>query len=140
MRWLFVLMVVLNGFYFIWSHLEAPVKPKEVAGRASSRPAGQDIRLLSESQRAPGPPQVGNCLYLGGFAERETLSPLLERLAAARVEAAPYVERGRASLHWARVAPSSRESLSAHALSDLSRDIKDLKDKIMPCEGIATAE
>ena len=30
MRWLFLLLVVLNIFYFIWHQQEAPLKAKEV--------------------------------------------------------------------------------------------------------------
>ncbi|MBD1552994.1 hypothetical protein [Pseudomonas typographi] len=140
MRWLFVLLLVLNGFYFVWSQLEAPVTPKEIDGLASARPAGQDIRLLSERQAKP-PAQGENCLYLGGFADRQALGPLLEHLAAAQVQAQPYALHGpQGPVHWLRVAPQSRELVGDQTLAELSRNIKDLKHQIMPCEGIATAE
>lgn len=135
MRWLFVLLVVLNGFYFVWSQLEAPVRPKEIAGAAAGRPASKDIRLLSEGGDGPG------CLYLGGYADRGGLAPLLERLQAQGIEARAYALSASAGGgHWARIPPQRREAVDDQVVERLSKDIKDLKRKIMMCEGIATPE
>lgn len=48
MRWLFLLLLVLNVFYYIWHQQEAPLRAKDVTPLSLYR-GQQDIRLLSET-------------------------------------------------------------------------------------------
>lgn len=52
MRWLFLLLLVLNVFYYVWHQQEAPLRAKEVTPLTLYKGAQQDIRLLSESSGA----------------------------------------------------------------------------------------
>jgi hypothetical protein len=49
MRWLFLLLLVLNVFYYIWHQQEAPLRAKDVTPLSLYRGSQQDIRLLSET-------------------------------------------------------------------------------------------
>ena len=49
MRWLFLLLLMLNSFYYLWHQQEAPLRAKEVTSLSSYKGSQQDIRLLSES-------------------------------------------------------------------------------------------
>ncbi|MCY1454347.1 hypothetical protein D9M71_714080 [compost metagenome] len=108
----------------------------------------QDIHLLSESDRqaqrreraksAAGGGQ--ECLFLG-VANEEQLGVLSQRLAAMSVVV--RLRAGSASERqdwWLRIAPESRGLVGETALATLSREFKDLKHKIMLCEGIASLE
>ncbi len=50
MRWLFLLLVVLNIFYFIWHQQEAPLRAKEVISLSLYKGSQQGIRLLNEER------------------------------------------------------------------------------------------
>lgn len=49
MRWLFLLLLVLNIFYYVWHQQEAPLRAKDVTPLSLYRGSQQDIRLLSET-------------------------------------------------------------------------------------------
>jgi hypothetical protein len=49
MRWLFLLLLVLNVFYYVWHQQEAPLKVKEVAPLSLYKGNQQEIRLLRET-------------------------------------------------------------------------------------------
>lgn len=148
MRWLFLLLLVLNGFYYIWHQQEAPLKVKEVPPLSLYKGTKQDIHLLSESgqdaqRKERGKPGAGEgqeCLFLG-VSNEEQLGVLSQRLAAMSVVV--RLRAGEASEGqdwWLRIAPQSRALLGENALATLAREFKDLKHKIMLCEGIATGE
>lgn len=146
MRWLFLLLLVLNVFYYIWHQQEAPLRAKDVTPLSLYRGSQQDIRLLSESAEEARdkakPAQVdGNCLYLGGFARQEIAQAVEQRLSGMEIKFQP-LPRGLpdAPGYWVRVAPESRRWLDDVQLRNLSREFNELKHKIMPCEGVAPAE
>ena len=142
MRWLFLLLVVLNGVYYVWNQQEAPLKAKEVAPLSLYKGNQQGIRLLSETQQAKQAPERGDeCLYVGGLNSREELDALRQRLLTLDVAAVPVVGRlGDATGLWLQIAPQSQRLLDQTLLGALSHDFKDLKHKIMLCRGIATGE
>jgi len=142
MRWLFLLLLVLNGFYYIWHQQEAPLRAKDVTPLSLYRGSQQDIHLLSETsdkgKAAQG--EVG-CLYLGGFARQETGRQVEQRLKALDVK----VQRLTAPVqdsegYWLKVLPESRVAADDLLLQNLAKEFNELKRKIMPCEGVATAE
>ncbi|UVJ43569.1 hypothetical protein NVV94_23985 [Pseudomonas sp. LS1212] len=148
MRWLFLLLLVLNAVYYVWHQQEAPLKAKEVASLSLYKGTQQDIHLLSESGRDPQRKErsraagqdARECLYLG-VPGAEQLGALSQRLVAMNVSvrlqgAKPADSSG----FWLRIAPESRGLLGETAMGTLSREFKDLKHKIMQCEGIASVE
>ena len=82
MRWLFLLLMVLNIFYFIWHHQAAPLRIKEVASLSAYKGSKQGIQLLNEVDAAKLSVD-GECLYLrgseAGAVDKETLLKLMEK-------------------------------------------------------------
>ncbi|PVZ08406.1 MULTISPECIES: hypothetical protein [unclassified Pseudomonas] len=140
MRWLFLLLMVLNVFYFGWSQLEAPVQPKEIAALAQKKNGAGDIKLLSEAPLADNArANEQSCLFLGGLPSVGQVEKIAAQLKSAKVDAALYqTHEGGNRLYWLRIAPGNREVVDNASLSEVISDINDLKRKIMPCEGIAT--
>ncbi|MFW0756002.1 hypothetical protein ACN1C3_14830 [Pseudomonas sp. H11T01] len=145
MRWLFLLLLVLNGFYYVWHQQEAPLRAKEVMPLTLYRGSQQDIRLLSESADSVAKVKPAdadsNCLYVGGFARQEAAQMLERRLGGldikARLQSVGLVD---SAGYWLRVAPESRHLADDSLLQNLAKEFNELKYKIMPCEGIATVE
>lgn len=148
MRWLFLLLLVLNVFYYVWHQQEAPLRAKDVTPLSLYKGSQQDIRLLSETPDAVAAHDKGKfaqadngCLYLGGFARQETAKALEQRLTALDIK----VQQLSVSLpdsvgYWMRVTPESRRLADDSVLQNLAKEFNELKHKIMPCEGVATAE
>lgn len=146
MRWLFLLLLVLNVFYYIWHQQEAPLRAKDVTPLSLYRGGQQDIRLLSEAadsarDKAKAAQADAGCLYLGGFTRQDLAQGLERRLSGMDVkfQALPKGSSESAA-YWVRVAPESRRWLDDLQLLNLSREFNELKHKIMPCEGVAPAE
>lgn len=141
MRWLFLLLVVLNVFYYVWHQQEAPLKAKEVAPLSLYKGSQQEIRLLRETGAAAPARRRDECLVVGGVPAREQLDMLRQRLLSLDISAQPLAGQlpGAEGL-WLKVAPESERLLDQDVLATLSKDFKDLKHKIILCEGIATAE
>ncbi|MFJ7286655.1 hypothetical protein [Pseudomonas sp. NPDC099000] len=146
MRWLFLLLLVLNVFYYIWHQQEAPLRAKDVTPLSLYRGSQQDIRLLSEAAdtaREKGKPAStdSGCLYLGGFTRQETALAAERRLGGMDIkfQSLPRDSSGSAG-YWVRIAPESRRSVDDLQLLNLSKEFNELKHKIMPCEGVAPAE
>ena len=134
MRWLFLLLMVLNIFYAVWHQQEVPTRPKELAPLSLYKGEKRDIQLLSESGAAS---DRAKCLLLGGFSARAQAESLRMRLSQLGVEARLVIDQGS---YWVRIEPSSRPRLNDSGLESLSNEFNDLKHKIMQCEGIATVE
>ncbi|MCU1759207.1 hypothetical protein NTD84_05665 [Pseudomonas sp. 14P_8.1_Bac3] len=146
MRWLFLLLLVLNVFYYIWHQQEAPLRAKDVTPLNLYRGSQQDIRLLSETADASRDKtksvQADNdCLYLGGVVRQEAAQAVERRLNGMEIkyQSLPKDIPDFAG-YWVRVAPESRRWLDDVQLQNLSREFNELKHKIMPCEGVAPAE
>jgi hypothetical protein len=146
MRWLFLLLLVLNVFYYIWHQQEAPLRAKDVTPLSLYQGSQQDIRLISEAAdlaRDKGKSTVAgnNCLYLGGVVRQETALAVGRRLGELGVR---YQSLSKDTIEssgfWVRVAPESQRLLDDLQLLNLSKEFNELKHKIMPCEGVAPAE
>ena len=150
MRWLFLLLLVLNVFYYIWHQQEAPLRAKDVTPLSLYRGSQQDIHLLSETADAlvrressrPGEASK-NCVYLGGFVRPELARQLEQRLAASGIASrsvapsSPNVPEGGG--FWVQVPQESAGKVNETLLQNLSKEFNELKHKIMPCEGVAPA-
>lgn len=141
MRWLFLLLVVLNVVYYVWHQQEAPLKAKEVAPLSLYKGNQQEIRLLRETGASAPARRREECLVVGGLATQEQLGALRQRLVSLDIATVPVVgQLPGADGRWLKVAAESERLLDSAVLSSLSKDFKDLKHKIILCEGIATAE
>jgi hypothetical protein len=146
MRWLFLLLLVLNVFYYIWHQQEAPLRAKDVTPLSLYRGSQQDIRLLSEAtETARDKGKVvaadAGCLYLGGFTRQDLAQALERRLTGMDVKYQSLPKgSSEAAGYWVRVVPESRRWLDELQLQNLSREFNELKHKIMPCEGVAPFE
>ena len=148
MRWLFLLLLVLNVFYYVWHQQEAPLRAKDVTPLSLHRGAQQDIRLLSESadavarrDRARSVEAQNTCLYIGGFSDRRQASSLEQRLTSLDIKVkVQLLNAPDASGYWLRVAPESRRLADDLPFESLANEFNELKHKIMLCEGIATLE
>ncbi|MHC8307622.1 hypothetical protein [Pseudomonas sp. PB3P13] len=146
MRWLFLLLLVLNVFYYIWHQQEAPLRAKDVTPLSLYRGGQQDIRLLSETAETKADTArtvvVNNsCLYLGGYGRPEVAQAVERRLSGMEIKFQSLTkDLPELSGYWVRVAPESRRWLGDAQLQNLSREFNELKHKIMPCEGVAPAE
>ena len=146
MRWLFLLLLVLNVFYYIWHQQEAPLRAKDVTPLSLYRGGQQDIRLLSETtdpslDKGKASLSDGSCLYLGGFVRQEAIQAVERRLNGMEIKY-QLLPKDRSELagYWVRIATESRRWLGDIQLQNLSREFNELKHKIMLCEGVAPAE
>ncbi|KTC56300.1 hypothetical protein AO262_12665 [Pseudomonas fluorescens ABAC62] len=148
MRWLFLLLLVLNAFYYMWHQQEAPLRAKDVTPLSLYRGAQQDIRLLSESdgavarrERVRAPEVQASCLYVGGFADKRQAQSLEQRLTSLDIRVkVQLLNTSDAQGYWLRVAPESRRLADDLPFENLVKEFNELKHKIMLCEGIATVE
>ena len=148
MRWLFLLLLVLNAFYYVWHQQEAPLRAKDVTPLSLYRGPQQDIRLLSESSdsvsrrdRAKAPEAQNTCLYIGGFTDQRKAQSVEQRLTSLDIKVKiQLLNMPEASGYWLRVAPESRRLAEDLPFENLAKEFNELKHKIMLCEGIATLE
>jgi hypothetical protein len=138
MRWVFLLLVMLNGFYYLWHQQQAPLRPKEVAPLAQYKAVRQDIRLLSESGMGPG--SNVQCLYLGGEVPPSQARTIEQRLMSLDIQTqfGKRIDEAGA-VYWLKIQPESRRLIDDAMLLNLTQDFPQLKSKIMSCEGVATA-
>ena len=143
MRWLFLLLVVLNGFYYVWHQQEAPLRAKDVTPLNLYRGSQQDIRLLSETagegRRAEGAARQ-QCLFLGGFSDEDSVAQLQQRLVAMRVNVQSVPKDAAGSGYWLAIPPDGQRLLGDQQLQNLSKEFNELKHKIMLCEGVAPVQ
>jgi hypothetical protein len=146
MRWLFLLLLMLNAFYYIWHQQEAPLRAKEVISLSLYRGSQQDIHLLSESDAVRENPLDSRegeeaCLYLGGFVRQEDARLVEQRLTSLDIQSQfQSPAEGSTVGYWLKIAPSSRRLVDEGLIREFTQDFSQLKNKIMSCEGIATAD
>jgi cell division protein FtsN len=127
MRWMFLLLLVLNGFYYVWNQQQAPLRAKEVAPLSLSQESKRDIRLLSESQAparrsapaaAPAPEAV--CLFLGSYEQESQAQAVEQRLLSldilSRVQS---VDAAGGVDFWVYLAPLGSRQASLRQLREL---------------------
>ncbi|WP_296258333.1 MULTISPECIES: hypothetical protein [unclassified Pseudomonas] len=145
MRWVFLLLLMLNFFYYGWHQQSAPLRPKEVTPLSLYKGNQQGLRLLSEAGEekaaSNSSPVADECLYLGGELSQSQARTVEQRLTSLDIQT-QFGKRVDSSgaIYWLKVAPGSRRLFDDALLSGLKHDFPQLKNKIMLCEGIATAE
>lgn len=126
MRWMFLLLVVLNLFYYVWHQQQAPLRPKEVAPLTLAQDSKRDIQLLSESdepaRREQAVREVAGavCLFLGGFELESAATAVEQRLISLDIrsrvqsmDAAAEVE------YWVYLPPLASRQASLRQLKEL---------------------
>lgn len=142
MRWLFLLLLVLNGFYLVWNLQDAPIRAKDIGAVQSGQRGSSGIQLLSEAGEARTA-QSGagsSCLFVGGYRDQRDVATLGKRLHDAGLSYQSYLldgETGRE--HWLRL-PVGQSAGEDARVAEVLRNISGLSQKIIPCEGIATPE
>jgi cell division septation protein DedD len=130
MRWFFLLLLVLNLFYYVWHQQQAPLKVKEVEPMALYKEARQGIRLLDAQDRAkvraePSRPSSqadadATCLFLGSFQSEDAARQVEQRLIALDIEARVRAVDAAAGLdYWVYLAPLASRQASLRQLKEL---------------------
>jgi hypothetical protein len=127
MRWSFLLLLVLNLFYYVWHQQQAPLRAKEILPVSHYRGAQQDIQLVSESE-SPQLSTAGGgagaaesaCLFLGGFEQEAVARAVEQRLLSADIRARVEVVDAAAGLdYWVYLAPLASRQASLRQLREL---------------------
>ncbi|MFI8483397.1 SPOR domain-containing protein [Pseudomonas sp. NPDC078700] len=126
MRWIFLLLVVLNAFYYVWHQQQAPLRPKEVAPLAQQQNTKRDIHLLSETdnqqRRTPviEPPTDDTCMYLGSFEQRSEAQVVEQRLISLDINSEVRSVDDQAGVdYWVYIPPLGSRSASLRQLKEL---------------------
>lgn len=127
MRWTFMLLVVLNLFYYVWHLQSVTALPKQAESAVLSRALKQNIQLLSESESglipvvAPLAPKGRDvCLFIGGNARRDLVEQLQQRVLSLGV-AGEILEESVSSDtdYWVYLAPLASRDASVRQLREL---------------------
>lgn len=127
MRWLFLLFLVLNIFYYVWHQQQAP----EISGAASSSASilsrGNTIRLVEE---VPGGDRSGepvveemtaeSCVFLGGFNKEDQSKALEQRLLSLDLPVKAVALEASAGVdYWVYLSPLASRQASLRQLREL---------------------
>lgn len=126
MRWMFLLLLVLNGFYYVWHQQQAPMRAKEIAPLALAQDEKRDIRLLSETEvptRRPqsmAPPAEAVCLFLGSFEQEQQAQLVEQRLLSLDIRSrVQSVDAAAGMDYWVYLAPLGSRQASLRQLREL---------------------
>jgi len=129
MRWFFLLLLVLNLFYYVWHQQQAPLRVKEVEPMLLYQGGQQGLRLLDAADRAkvrPEAPQSSlvaqgeTCLYLGSFQQEDGARQVEQRLMALDIQAQVRAVDAAAGLdYWVYLAPLASRQASLRQLKEL---------------------
>ncbi len=129
MRWLLLLLIVLNLFYYVWHQQQVPLRSQNLSTLALSQDSKQNIRLLSESgDVAPRlePETVAQeqvqavCLFLGGFEQEAAARVIEQRLLSLDIESAVQSVNASGGIdYWVYLPPLASRQASLRQLREL---------------------
>lgn len=132
MRWLFLLLLLMNVGLFAWQHRLAPSGPSELplqVGPAERAPvkAVPGLTLISEAvnsrlqdRRSLAADSSAHCLVLGGFDAAEPARQLEQRLLSLDVGARVVTsEASYGADHWVYIPPLASRQASLRQLREL---------------------
>lgn len=131
MRWILLLLLLLNAFYYVWHQQQAPLRAKEVAPADAYQAARRDIRLLSEAgassprSQAAAPvaeasPEAAVCLFLGSFEEEARAKVVEQRLLSLDIQAdVRSVDAAAGVEYWVYLPPLASRQASLRQLREL---------------------
>lgn len=129
MRWILLLLLLLNAFYYVWHQQQAPLRAKEVAPAAAYQTARKDIQLLSEADTSgalvhasptAAPVEAAVCLFLGSFEQEEGARVVEQRLLSLDIEADVRSVNAAAGVeYWVYLPPLASRQASLRQLREL---------------------
>lgn len=131
MRWILLLLLLLNAFYYVWHQQQAPLRAKEVAPADAYQAARKDIRLLSEADapRSRGDSSVSAdmaaseaavCLFLGSFEDEARARVVEQRLLSLDIQAdVRSVDAAAGVEYWVYLPPLASRQASLRQLREL---------------------
>lgn len=126
MRWLFLLLVVLNVSFYAFQLQLSPLQVTQVAPLVPYSASGSRIELLSESALAPreqkrtGAMENESCLFLGGFDEEGAARALEQRLLSLDIQATVQTAETAAGIdYWVYLPPLASRQASLRQLREL---------------------
>ena len=149
MRWLFLLLVVLNIFYFIWHQQEAPLKAKEVVSLSLYKGNKQEIQLLSETRTGlvPVRPQESAssdkdvCFYLSGLIRSDAETKIKKSLSDAGIKSGlDSLDRAGAGDFVLVLSPSDNVQAVEKVLQSLLNEFNELKYEKKQCQGLQASD
>lgn len=130
MRWLLLLLLTLNVFYYLAHQQQAPFRVHQVAPVEGYTASSSALRLVTEaptplresSSRAPEP---GLCLFLGGFDQEAAARQVEQRLLSLDIKSGVQViETNAGTDYWVYLPPLASRAASLRQLRELqSRNI-----------------
>ena len=149
MRWLLLLLVVLNIFYFIWHQQEAPLKAKEVVSLSLYKGSKQEIQLLSETRTGlvPVQPQESAssdkdlCFYLSGLIRSDAETKIKKSLSDAGIKSGlDSLDRAGAGDFVLVLSPSDNVQAVEKVLQSLLNEFNELKYEKKQCQGLQASD
>ncbi len=130
MRWFFLLLLVLNLFYYVWHQQQAPLRTKAVEPMLLRQEVRQRVELLRDSDKgrlkAVSPAGAGSvpvdtgCLYLGSFQQEDAAGLVEQRLIALDISASiEQVDASAGVDYWVYLAPLASRQASLRQLKEL---------------------
>lgn len=126
MRWLFLLLLIVNIFYYVWGQQRLPGLAQSVSPFTLYDGEQDNIRLHSEGRsRAPALGEarlVDNemCLFLGGFERQDDALALEQRLLSLDIISNVHVREVASGVdYWVYLAPLSSRDAALRQLKEL---------------------
>lgn len=126
MRWLFLLLVVLNVSFYAFQLQLSPLQVTQVPPLVPYSASGSRIELLSESalgpreQKRTGVMENESCLFLGGFDEEGAARALEQRLLSLDIQATVQTAETAAGIdYWVYLPPLASRQASLRQLREL---------------------
>lgn len=125
MRWVFLLLVALNIFYFVWTQQQPPSLAGDVVPFALVEGGKARIRLVSEhgnreGEQSPMTASGEICLYLGGFETDQRSSMLEQRLISLDIQAGQAVTNLESSKdYWVYLPPFGSRDAALRQFKEL---------------------
>lgn len=125
MRWIFLLLVALNIFYFVWTQQQPLSIGDGAASFVLADGPKRNLSLVSEQQatspaRSAADTGEGMCLHLGGFEQEERATALAQRLLSLDIQAQQSAIRVEfAKDHWVYLPPFGSRDAALRQLREL---------------------
>lgn len=126
-RWFFLLLLVLNLFYYVWHQQQAPLRVKAVPPLESYQADKRDIQLLSEmgvtGSEVPPVARVDAetvCLLLGDFEREDEARVVEQRLMSLDIRASlREIDASAGVDYWVYLPPLGSRQASLRQLKEL---------------------
>lgn len=125
MRWVFLLLLLLNSLYYGWSYLNASARAGNVLVLERHPETHESIRLVGDrsayKENDPVALPAGDvCMYVGGMAREEAVKQLEQRLLSLDIQAdIEEVDSTVATDYWLYLPPLASRQASLRLLKEL---------------------